>query len=69
MRSHNTQNEIGEYPLYDIDTASTNKKLTRNIRRRFLTGEWPTESRQEDQLKRDFIASNLSVDEFLDKNT
>tara|TARA_R110000765_G_scaffold75504_1_gene148020 strand:- start:28 stop:243 length:216 start_codon:yes stop_codon:yes gene_type:complete len=62
---HNTDNDVGEWPLYDFETKPTNAKLTKGIRRKVLGGEWPAENRREDQMIRDFKASGLSVDEYL----
>ena len=61
----NTDNDAGEWPLYDLDTSTTSDKLTKGIRRKVLNGEWPSQNRREDQMIRDLKASGLSVGEFL----
>ena len=58
--------QSGEPPAYDRDLGTDRKKYTLGIRRHVLKGLWPAEDRYEEQMVRDFKASKMGVDEFLE---
>jgi hypothetical protein len=59
--------QIGEYPNFDWETTSVNKKFTKKIRQRVLEGKYPAENRKEEDMIRAFKASRLSIAGFLKK--
>ena len=59
-------NCAGELPLVDIDAKALGKRLTLKIRTGLLRGEYPSEGNADDKLIRDFRASGLSVEAFLE---
>ena len=61
----NTDNDLGEFPNYDIDVADTNRKLTKNIILRVLRGEWGATTPWEIKTLREYKASGQSLTKFM----
>jgi hypothetical protein len=59
--------QIGEYPNFEMETTSINKKITKKIRQKVLEGRYPAENRKEEDMVRAFKASRLSIARFLKK--
>jgi hypothetical protein len=59
--------QIGDYPNFNLETSSINKKFTKKIRQRVLEGKYPAENRKEEDMIRAFKSSRLSIAKFLKK--
>jgi hypothetical protein len=59
------ENTLGEYPNLDFDVAATNRKMTKNIILRVLTGEWPATTPWESKMLREYRASGKSLTKFM----
>tara|TARA_R100001143_G_C3298405_1_gene104471 strand:- start:391 stop:603 length:213 start_codon:yes stop_codon:yes gene_type:complete len=65
MNQRNTDNDLGEFPNYDIDVAETSHKLTKGIILRVLRGEWDATTSWELKTLREYKASGLSLKKFM----
>ena len=61
----NTDNNLGEFPNYDIDVADTNRKMNKNIILRVLRGEWGAATPWESKMLREYKASGQSLAKFM----
>jgi len=59
--------QIGEPPKVDFESTTINKHLSKKIREKVLTGEWPAETAAETKMLREFKESKISVKKFLKK--
>jgi hypothetical protein len=65
MKQRNADNDIGEFPNYDIDVAETNRTLTKNIILRVLRGEWDATTPWEAKTLQEYKASGQSLKQFM----
>ena len=61
----NSDNNLGEFPNYDIYVAETNRKLTKGIILRVLRGEWDATTSWELKTLREYKTSGLSLKKFM----
>jgi hypothetical protein len=61
----NADNNLGEFPNYDIDVAETNRKLTKGIILRVLRGEWDATTSWEVKTLREYRESGQSLTKFM----
>jgi len=65
MNQRNSDNDLGEFPNYDIDLEDTNQKLTKGIILRVLRGEWDATTPWELKTLREYKASGQSLTKFM----
>lgn len=65
---YNTAPQTGEPPSMDWEVHNTNLHLSRKIRENILSRRWPAETSTERQMLHNFLASGLTIKQFLDGN-